>query len=388
MSYILNELEKNNLTHNTTDIDTIFQSITGEDVKRELSQPIKPYSIERAITFLSPAAEQYLEEMATAAYSVTRQRFGNTMALYAPLYVSNYCCNKCTYCGFNTTHKIKRVRLSIEEAISEAKEIKKDGFSDLLLVSGEDPAKISIEYLCELATALRGIFSTISVEIFPVDEKSYKALFDAGVDGVTLYQETYDAKLYPNFHPSGPKSHYANRLQAPEDAAKAGMRQVGIGALLGLNDWRYESLCVATHAQAIIKNFWRTKVSVSFPRMRPAEGVTPDWLHPVSDKNLTQIILALRLCFADIGMALSTRETKEYRDSLVPLGITRMSAGSKTNPGAYSNDEEMEGTEQFVIADERNAEEVVAMLKSKGYDPVWKDWDHTYFEKCACSGSK
>lgn len=167
--------------------------------------------------------------------------------------------------------------------------------------------------------------------------------------------------------------------QIPEAVARAGMRQVGIGALLGLNDWRYEALCVATHADVLIRNFWKTRVSVSFPRMRPAEEVNPEWLRPVTDRNLTQIILAIRLCFSDVGLVLSTRESQQLRDDLLPLGLTRISAGSKTNPGGYKTNEELEGTEQFAIADERTPEQVVKMLIDKGFDPVWKDWDSTYF---------
>ena len=379
MSLTYNELSKLDLLSYSEKIPALFAAVTEDDVRQELSQPIKPYSFQRAVTLLSPTAEKYLEQMAQASYKITRQRFGNTMGLYAPLYVSNYCCNKCVYCGFNTTHHIKRSRLTIDEAITEAKEIRKEGFSDLLLVSGEDPSKISVDYFCELATALRSIFSTISIEIYPVTEDDYYKLFHAGVDGVTIYQETYDEKLYPTFHPSGPKADYANRLQIPEAAARAGMRQVGIGALQGLNDWRYEALCVATHADVLIRNFWKSKVSVSFPRMRPAEEVNPEWLKPVSDRNLTQIITAMRLCFNDIGLVLSTRESSTLRDNLLSLGLTRISAGSKTNPGGYKTKEEVEGTEQFAIADERTPEEVVDMLVQRGFDPVWKDWDSTYF---------
>ncbi len=378
MSIIYAELAKLSLLTQNPTITEKLDQITDADVLRELREPIKPYSFQRALTFLSPAAERHLEAMAKAAYSVTRQRFGNTMGLYAPLYVSNYCCNKCVYCGFNTTHSIKRSRLTIDEAITEAEEIKKAGFSDILLVSGEDPKAISVDYFCSLASRLRESFSTTSIEIYPLQEEEYRKLFQAGVDGVTIYQETYDSQLYPNFHPAGPKADYAARLRVPEDAARAGMRHIGIGALLGLNDWRYEALCVTTHADVLIRNFWRSKVSVSFPRMRPAEEVNPEWLVPVSDKNLTQIILALRLCFADIGMNLSTRESWQLRDNLIPLGITRISAGSKTNPGGYVGNENSEGTEQFAIADERSPDEVSRMLKTKGFDPVWKDWDHSY----------
>lgn len=381
MSLISETLQQNNLASYSDEVTQILNSVTDAEIEKELSTPIKPFSLHRAITLLSPRAEKYLEQMAQLSYSVTRQRFGNTMALYAPLYVSNYCCNKCLYCGFNTTHEIKRTRLTIDEAIKEAYEIKKAGFTDLLLVSGEDRSYVSIDYMAELTTKLRDIFSTISIEIHTLDYDSYKKLFDAGVDGVTIYQETYDQKLYPDFHLGGPKRIYENRLQAMEDAGKAGMRQLGIGALLGLNDWRYEALCVALHAQVLISNFWRSRVSVSFPRMRPAEGVNPDWLKPVSDKNLTQAILAFRLCFSDIGLVLSTRESAQLRDNLLPLGLTRISAGSKTNPGGYggTDSDNTDSTEQFAISDERGPAAICNMLIEKGFDPVWKDWDHTYF---------
>lgn len=375
MSLTFNALKESHLSHTTDELHEAYLHISDNDVLHELEQPFAPFSIKRAMTLLSPSAEKHLEKMAQLSHQVTLQRFGKTMSLYVPLYVSNYCCNQCVYCGFNTDNKISRTRLTIEQAISEAELIAKTGFTDILLVSGEDPAHASVDYFAELTQRLRPLFSTISIEIYPLNKAGYQKLFAAGVDGVTLYQETYDSKLYPKYHPKGPKSDYESRLQAIENAASAGMRQLGIGSLVGLNDWRYEALCTALHAQTIMKNFWRTRISVSFPRMRPASGVAPEWLRPVSDKNLVQMITALRLCFADIGLVMSTREPAEFRDHLLPLGLTRISAGSSTSPGGYGGDE---AEEQFAIADERSPQEVAQMLRQKKYEPVWKDWDVSF----------
>ncbi len=375
-SLIYQALVENGLESCPEDIDSRFKSITTADVRKEIADRFAPFSVRRAEVLLSPAARGELEAMAQAAHEITLQRFGKTIALYAPLYVSNYCCNQCLYCGFNSTHDIHRSRLTVDEAVKEAEIIAAEGFGDLLLVSGEDPRYASVDYFCELTTRLREIFDTISIEIYPLQHDGYKKLFDAGVDGMTLYQETYDESLFPFYHKKGPKANYQGRLQAVEDAAAAGMRQIGVGSLLGLNHWRYEALCTALHAATIMKNFWRTRVSVSFPRMRPASGVNPEWLKPVDDHSLAQLLAALRILFPDMGLVLSTREPAELRDSLLPFGLTRISAGSKTNPGGYGDEDA--GEEQFKIADERSPAEVAAMLKSKGYDPVWKDWDSSF----------
>lgn len=375
-SQIYQALQDNDLLSCPDNLDEMFAAVSPEQAKKEISNRFAPFSLQRAITLLSPAARAELESMARAAHELTLQRFGRTIALYAPLYVSNYCCNQCLYCGFNSTHRIERSRLDIEQAVEEAKIIASEGFGDLLLVSGEDPAYASVDYFCELTRRLRKFFDTISIEIYPLDEESYRKLFEAGVDGMTLYQETYDSKLYPSFHPKGPKADYANRLKAVENCASAGMRQIGIGSLLGLNDWRYEGLCTALHAHTLISKYWRSRISVSFPRMRPASGVSPQWLKPVNDKSLTQLITALRLLFPDIGLVLSTREPADLRDHLLPLGLTRISAGSKTNPGGYGENDS--GEEQFQIADERSPKVIAAMLRDKGYDPVWKDWDSSF----------
>jgi len=353
-----------------------FEEITPAEVEWALSRKAGYYVLDRLLILVSPAAENFIEQMAQLAHQLTLQRFGRTVRLYAPLYLSNFCVNDCVYCGFNKSHQFPRIRLTIEQALAEADIIAKEGFKDLLLVSSEDKEFISVGYLCELAAKLRPKFSSLSVEIYQMTTEEYAKLFAAGIEGVTLYQETYDRDTYRKYHPAGPKADYDYRLSAPESMAQAGMREIGIGTLLGLSDWRLETLALAEHAHYLMKRYWQSRVSFSFPRLRPAKDVDQTQFNLLSDKNLVQMILALRLCFADAGMTISTREPAHLRDHLVKLGITRMSAGSKTNPGGYSGS--TGSVEQFEIDDKRTPAQIAAMLKSQGLEPVWKDWDSAF----------
>ena len=351
-----------------------LDKICSDDVERALSEPAGTYNFNKLLALISPAAENYLEKMAQSAHQLTVQRFGPTIRLYAPLYLSNYCTNSCYYCGFNKENKSERTRLTIDQAVEEALIIASEGFRDILLVSSEDRKNISVDYLAELARKLRGKFSSISIEIYQLSSDEYAELFTAGIEGVTLYQETYDRNAYEYYHPSGPKSDYDNRLKTPDHIAGAGMREVGLGVLLGLTDWRVETLALAEHAHYLIKRYWQSHVSFSFPRLRPAMEVgSAQFKALLSDKNLVQMITALRLCFADAGLVLSTRERAQLRDHLVKLGITKFSAGSKTNPGGYSG--RKDAIEQFEIDDNRSPAQVAAMIKQQGFEPVWKDWD-------------
>jgi len=351
-----------------------LERISGSDVERTLSQPAGSYSLDRLLTLISPAAEDYLEQMAQLAHSLTVRRFGRTIRLYAPLYLSNFCANSCLYCGFNKENQSQRIRLTLDEALAEAELIASEGFRDLLLVSSEDPDFISIDYLRQLTGLLRKMFSSISIEIYQMTAAEYAALFAAGIDGVTLYQETYDRRAYRYFHPAGPKADYDNRLATPDNIARAGMREIGLGVLLGLADWRTETFALAEHAHYLIKRYWKSRVSFSFPRLRPAHEVDGlQFEHLVTDRNLVQMITALRLCFADAGLVLSTRESARLRDHLIRLGITKVSAGSKTSPGGYSA--RAHATEQFQIDDGRTPTQVAEMIKSTGAEPVWKDWE-------------
>ncbi len=350
-----------------------LEEIKHSEVEWALSRKPGYYVLDRLSILISPAAENYLEQMAQSAHQLTLQRFGRTVRLYAPLYLSNFCVNDCVYCGFNRSHKFPRIRLTVEQAVAEADIIAKEGFGDLLLVSSEDRGFISVDYLCDLAAKLRRKFSSISVEIYQMATEEYAELFAAGIEGVTLYQETYDREAYSKYHPAGPKADYDYRLSAPDAIAQAGMRETGIGALLGLTDWRLETLAMAEHARHLMRRYWQSHISFSFPRLRPAKDVDQTQFKLLSDKNLVQMILALRLCFADAGLTISTREPADLRDRLVKMGITKMSAGSKTNPGGYSKT--AGSVEQFEIDDKRSPAQIADMLKSAGLEPVWKDWD-------------
>lgn len=366
-----------------------LDKIGAEEVERALAEPAGTYSLRRLSALVSPAAEDYLEEMAQAAHRLTVQRFGRTMRLYGPLYVSNYCSNSCRYCGFNRLNKSQRTRLTIEEALQEANIIAGKGFRDILLVSGEDRQFVTIDYLAELAKKLRAKFASISMEVYQMSSTEYAKLFEAGIEGVTIYQETYNRRAYDYYHPAGPKSDYDNRLLAPDIIAGAGMREVGLGALLGLTDWRVETLALAEHAHHMVKHYWKSHVSFSFPRLRPIQSSLvshgsspaemPNAKYEMRDTNLVQMITALRLCFADAGLVLSTREPANLRDKLIKLGITKTSAGSKTNPGGYSG--RSDAIEQFEVDDSRSAVQVAAMIASQGLEPVWKDWDRAFLDE-------
>jgi 2-iminoacetate synthase len=353
-----------------------LETVKSDEVRQELQTSPGRYSVERLVRLLSPAARDFLEPMAQQAQALTIQRFGKTIGLYAPLYVSNVCVNSCVYCGYNRHTKFQRTQLSIEQSMADADVIASEGFRDILLVSGEDVSFVSVEYLAELARRLRRKFSSISIEIYPMNPMQYRQLFEAGIDGVTLYQETYDRQLYAQYHPAGPKSDYDHRLVMPDEFASAGMRRVGLGVLLGLADWRLETLALAEHAAYLMKKYWRAVLSFSFPRMRPALDVQDQWPYLVSDTDLVQMMLALRLCFADAGIVLSTRERAELRNHLVNLCVTRISAGSKTNPGGYTSDDPT--GRQFEIADGRTPAEIAELIRSVGREAVWKDWDAAF----------
>jgi 2-iminoacetate synthase len=311
------------------------------------------------------------------------QRFGRTVRLYAPLYLSSYCVNRCQYCGFNRDNQFERVRLTVEEAVAEAEILAAEGFRDILLVTSEDRRFVTVSYLAELARRLRDKFSFIGAEIYQMTADEYATLFEAGIEGITLYQETYDRTAYAHYHLAGPKADYDRRLRGPDDFAGAGMREIGLGVLLGLADWRLETLALGGHAFSLFKRYWQSRISFSFPRLRPACGVPADaFPHLVTDRNLVQMMLALRLCFADAGLVLSTRERGDFRNRVVKLGITKMSAGSRTNPGGYSSGHA--GTTQFEVEDTRTPQAVAGMLKDQGLEPVWKDWDRAFLEPPPC----
>jgi len=376
LSDIKENLSQKQLDNHNDKWRAALQSVTADDVQTELAAEPGHYSLERLLVFVSPVAEDFLEEMAQLAHRLTVQRFGRTIQLYAPLYLSNFCEGTCLYCGYKKSNRFERTRLTIEAAVDDADILASEGFRHILLVSGNDPEYITVDYLAALTEKLKDKFSSISVEIYQMSQSGYRTLFEAGIDGVTLYQETYDRKTYAHCHPSGPKSDYDYRLETPDRFASAGMRRIGLGVLLGLADWRIDTLALAEHADYLMKRYWQSQVSFSFARLRPALNVGGEFERLVPHKNLVQMMLALRLCFADAGIVLSTRERADLRDRLVKLCVTRMSAGSKTNPGGYSG--KLDSGEQFQIDDTRTPAEVAEMIKSAGFEAVWKDWDASF----------
>jgi 2-iminoacetate synthase len=358
------------------DYRTVLRTIEGKtvrDVDRALAADrLRP---EEFMSLLSPAAQERLEEMAQRAHRTTVQRFGRNILLYAPLYISNECSNGCRYCGFSAGNKVPRRTLTPEEVETEALVLHNQGFRHLLLVTGELPRAIDTERLAAAVRRIRHLFSSVAIEVWPMEEDGYRQVVAAGVDGLTIYQETYDRELYAEMHPFGRKRDFDWRLLTPERGGTAGMRRVGIGSLLGLGQHRAEGFFVGLHALHLSKHFWRSHVSVSFPRIRPADGGFAP-LNPVSDPDFVQLICALRLLLPDAGLVLSTRESARLRDHLIPMGITQMSAGSCTAPGGYATKDE--STQQFAIDDDRTPEEVSRVIRSKGYEAAWKDWDEAF----------
>ncbi len=329
-------------------------------------------SLEDFAVLLSPAAGRRLETLAARSHALTLQRFGKTMQLFAPLYVSNECANVCTYCGFSMDNQIARRTLSVKEVQDEASILHAQGFRHLLLVSGEHAKYVPNSYLENVAKALSKNAPSLSIEVAPLGEEQYRKLVAAGVDGLVVYQETYDREAYAAHHTKGRKIDFDWRLDTPERGARAGMRRLGIGFLMGLADWRFEAISLVAHARYLLKHHWDCFLTVSIPRLRPAAGGFVPQIQ-VSDRQFTQLICALRLALPDAGIVLSTREHARLRDGLMKLGVTHMSAGSRTEPGGYSAPLASEA--QFEVEDTRSPQEIGAVLRSQGYEAVWKDWE-------------
>ncbi|HEX3817010.1 MAG TPA: 2-iminoacetate synthase ThiH [Chthoniobacterales bacterium] len=355
--------------------------------------PSQSSLLRRFDSLLAPNDDAGLEAMAREARELTRQNFGRTMRMFAPLYLSNECINNCRYCGFSRDNPILRVTLSVEQVLAEARHLVTQGFRQVLLVAGEHPKFVSGSYLADCIRALAPLFSSVSLELGPMETDEYKPLVEAGAEGLVVYQETYDRKVYAEMHTSGPKRDFDWRLDCPERAYAAGFRRIGIGALFGLASWRNEALALAAHLEYLQKHCWQSDLTVSLPRLRPAAGE----FHPpfsLGDRELAQLICAFRICFPRVGIVLSTREPAPLRDALASLGVTTMSSGSHTEPGGYTGQGKREvhqtvrgriqppdatgdeiATSQFEISDARSPAEVAAVLRRRGFEPVWKDWD-------------
>jgi len=344
---------------------------------------------------IAPKSDRELEAMAQMSRVLTLQNFGLTMRLFAPLYLSNECINNCRYCGFSRDNPILRVTLEVDEVVTEARHLARQGFRQILLVAGEHPKFVSGDYLAKCVQALQPDFSSISIEVGPMETDDYLPIVEAGAEGLVVYQETYNRAVYAEMHTAGPKRDFNFRLDCAERGYKAGFRRLGIGVLFGLSAWPEEVVALAAHLEYLLKHCWQAQISVSLPRLRPAAGGFRP-LFPISDRELAQLVCALRITFPQVGIVLSTRERASFRDSLVSLGVTMMSAGSHTEPGGYTrqgsqhlhrtvrgrivapefqNGEDQLATGQFEIGDERSPAEIATVLRECGFEPVWKDWD-------------
>jgi 2-iminoacetate synthase len=329
-------------------------------------------TLDAAAALTSPAAAGMIEEIATLAHRATVERFGKTMQMYAPLYLSNECVCTCTYCGFSMGLDIRRKTLRIDEVAREGRALAERGFRNILLVSAEHPKHVAPAYVAQCVRETKRYVSYVGLEIAAAQEADYRYYAEAGCDGIVLYQETYDPDVYSSHHLGGPKMRYAWRMDALERAARGGIRHLGLGALLGLADWRFEALALLAHARWLERQYWRTQINISFPRINPAEGgYSP--ARPVGDAEFTQLLCLFRLALPTAGIALSTRETPRLRDRLAPLGVTHMSAGSSTEPGGYERPGE--AGRQFELEDMRTPAEVADRLRTLGYEPVFKDWE-------------
>lgn len=346
-------------------------------------------------TLIAAKSDGEFEALAQQAHALTLQNFGRTMRLFAPLYLSNECINNCRYCGFSRDNPILRVTLDVEQVVAEGRHLAREGFRNVLLVAGEHPKFVSQTYLADCVRALAPDFSSISIEVAPMEAADYAPIVEAGAEGLVVYQETYNRAAYADLHTSGPKRDFNWRLDCAQRGYDAGFRRIGVGALFGLCPWQEEAVSLAAHVDYLLKHCWQAQVTVSLPRLRPAAG---EFRPPFSmtDRELAQLICAFRVAFPEVGIVLSTRERAALRDALAPLGVTMMSAGSHTEPGGYTgqgtselhrtvrgrivapefeNGEDQMATGQFEISDGRSPAEVATALRERGFDPVWKDWD-------------
>ncbi|MGS2740239.1 2-iminoacetate synthase ThiH [Sinomicrobium sp. M5D2P17] len=355
------------------DIEAEIYSKTASEVQEALHKTRR--NLEDFKALISPAAKPFLEQMAGESMQITQRRFGKVIQMYAPMYLSNECQNICTYCGFSLTNKIPRRTLTDEEILREADFLKSKGYDHILLVTGEANKTVGVPYLKNAIRLIRPYFSNISIEVQPLDTEEYRELIEEGLYAVLVYQETYHEECYKIHHPKGKKSNFQYRLDTPDRLGKAGIHKTGLGALFGLEDWRTDSFFTVLHLKYLQKKYWKTRYSISFPRLRPhSGGLEPKVI--MADSDLAQLIFAYRMLDEDVELSLSTRENMNFRNNIIKLGINSISAESKTNPGGYVVDPQ--SLEQFEISDERSTEEIAGMIRSQEYEVVWKDWEKGY----------
>lgn len=349
--------------------DSIY-SKTASDVEHALGKQKRDLEDFKAL--ISPAAAPYLEQMAQQSQALTQKRFGKTLQMYVPLYLSNECQNICTYCGFSLDVKIPRKTLSDPEIIKEAEIIKSMGYDHVLIVTGEANKTVGVDYFKNAIRLLKPYFSHISIEVQPLEQSEYEGLIAEGLNTVLVYQETYNKAGYKKHHPKGRKSNYEYRIQTHDRLGRAKIHKMGLGILIGLEDWRTDSFFNALHLDYLEKKYWESQFTVSFPRLRPCAGGV-ELKSVITDKELVQLICAYRLFNEEVELSMSTRESANFRNNVIKLGITSISADSKTDPGGYANPKE--NLEQFEIDDARSTQEFVEVIKKQGYEPVFKNWD-------------
>lgn len=351
-----------------------IESMTTRDVERALGK--HRLDLDDFMALVSPAAEPYLEQMAALSRHYTQERFGKTISMYIPMYITNSCTNSCVYCGFNRHNLFDRVVLTMPQIEDECKAIRRLApFENLLLVTGENPRVAGTDYLEQALRTCRPYFSNLSMEVMPLPAEDYRRLTQSGLNGVVCFQETYNRDRYKVYHPAGMKSKFEWRVNAFDRMGQAGLHKIGMGVLIGLEDWRTDVVMMAMHLRYLRKHYWRTRFSVNFPRMRPAAGgFEPNVV--LSDRQLAQLTFAFRIFDHDVDISYSTRECPSLRDNMLSLGVTSMSAGSKTDPGGYYT--YPQSLEQFAVSDERTPCEVAEAIRQAGYEAVWKDWDKIF----------
>ncbi len=356
------------------DTTRCIASKTARDVEIALGK--EHLDEEDFMALISPAAVPYIEPMAQMSQRITQERFGKTISMYIPLYITNACTNACVYCGFNHNNPFERTILTMEQIEKECQAIRQLGpFENLLIVTGEYPSKAGVDYLEKALQTFRPYFNNLTIEVMPMKAENYYRLTKSGLNGVVCFQETYNEANYRKYHPRGMKSIFDWRLNGYDRMGQAGVHKIGMGVLIGLEDWRTDVTMMARHLRYLRKNYWRTKYSVNFPRMRPSEGhFQPNVV--MSDKELAQLTFAFRIFDHDVDISYSTRENPAFRDNMMRLGVTSMSAGSKTDPGGYSV--APESLEQFTVSDERTPKNVADRIRELGYEVVWKDWDKIF----------
>ena len=361
------------LNYNWDETTGAIAAKTAADVERALAKT--RLDVDDFMALISPAAAPYLEQMAARSRRFTQERFGRTVSLFIPLYLTNSCTNSCVYCGFHVANKMARTILTPEEMVREYEAIKALGpFENLLLVTGENPAKAGVPYLSRALDLAKPYFSNLRIEVMPLETEDYRELTRHGMNGVICFQETYHRENYRLYHPRGMKSNFEWRVNGFDRMGQAGVHSIGMGVLIGLEkEWRTDLTMMARHLRYLQKHYWRTKYSVNFPRMCPAEngGFQPNCI--MSDRELAQLTFAMRLFDHDVDISYSTRERAGFRDHMATLGVTTMSAASRTEPGGYAT--HPQALEQFEVSDPRSAEEVAQALRRMGVEPVWKDWD-------------